>query len=60
MGVRRLEDRNIRKVFMTGQNRSYAVVLPIEHVRALGLKEGREVTVERVGRNLIVSPRLRR
>lgn len=60
MGVRKTEERNIRKLFSTGQNRSIAVVLPIQHVRSLGLKDGSEVTVDKVGRNLIVSPRSRR
>ena len=56
MGVRKIEDRAVRKIFKIGYQRSHAVVLPIEHIRALKWRAGQEVMVVRQGRHLLVRP----
>ena len=57
MAVRKMEDRAIRKLFTIGYNRSYAVVLPIEHIRALGWRNGQQVVVKRQGKTLVIRDR---
>ncbi len=57
MAVRKTEEREIRKLFTIGYNRSYAVVLPIEHIRALGWRNGQQVVVKRQGKTLVISNR---
>ena len=57
MAVRKTEERALRKLFTIGYNRSYAVVLPIEHIRALGWRTGQQVIVKRQGKTLVIRDR---
>ena len=44
MSRRKLEDKNIRKVFKSGS--SYALTLPIEVVRDLKIRKGQKMIVK--------------
>ena len=50
---RKLEDKNIRKIFKSGS--SYAVTLPIEIVRELKIKERRKVVVKKRGKGIFIT-----
>jgi len=50
---RKLEDKNVRKIFKSGD--SYTVTLPIEIVRALKWKEKQKVIVKKRGKGIIVT-----
>ncbi len=50
---RKLEDKNIRKVFK--KNTSYALTLPIDIVRALKIREGQKLVVKQRGSKMIIS-----
>jgi len=46
MARKKLEDRNIRKLSKVGNNKTYAVTLPIESIRKLGWQEKQKLIVE--------------
>ena len=50
---RKLEDKNIRKIFKNGS--SYAVTLPIEIVRELKIKERQKVVVKKRGKGILIT-----
>ncbi len=50
---RKLEDKNIRKIFKSGS--SYAVTLPIEIVRELKIKERQKVVVKKRGKGILIT-----
>lgn len=52
MARRKLEDKNIRKIFKSGS--SYALTLPIEIVSHLNLRKGQKMTVRRSGSKIII------
>lgn len=45
MANRKIEDRNIRKISMSG-GESYSITLPIEYIRRLGWQKKQRVVVE--------------
>ena len=47
MGVRKQSEKNIRKLTKLG-NKSLAVTLPVDLVRALGWKEKQKVVVKKI------------
>lgn len=54
MARRKLEHRNIRKLYRTGRGGSISITLPIELVRSLGWREKQKVTVKQKGKSLII------
>ena len=50
MPRRKLEDRNIRKIFKSGK--SYCVTLQIEIIREFGWKEKQKVVIKKSGKGL--------
>lgn len=52
MSMRKLEDKNIRKIFKTGS--SYAVTLPIEIVGKLKWREKQKLVLRRQGKKIII------
>ena len=56
MGRRRIEERNIRKITKTAGGKSYAITIPIEHMRNLKWQHGQKVVVEQDGDSLTVKP----
>jgi len=53
MSRNKFEDRDVRKLNKTGGS-SYSIVLPIEHIRGFGWREGQKLTVRRDGKRLII------
>ena len=53
MARRRLKDKNIRKIFKSGD--SYAVTIPIEIVRELKWREKQKVVVKKRGKGVIIT-----
>ncbi|MFA5962043.1 MAG: hypothetical protein WC848_05155 [Parcubacteria group bacterium] len=53
MPVRKMEDKNIRKLTKVGKQ-SIAVTIPIELFRALGWREKQKVIVKKSGSKLII------
>ena len=53
MGVRKIGDRNVRKLARLG-NRSLAVTLPVELVAQLGWKHRQKVKVKRVRGGILI------
>jgi antitoxin component of MazEF toxin-antitoxin module len=54
MPVRKMEDKNIRKLTKAGK-KSIAVTIPIEIIRELGWREKQKVVVKKSGSKLVVS-----
>ncbi|MFW6210088.1 MAG: AbrB/MazE/SpoVT family DNA-binding domain-containing protein [Patescibacteria group bacterium] len=54
MARRKLEDREVRKLFRVGRGHTMAVTLPIELVRELRWREKQKVTVTKRGDTLII------
>ena len=52
MSIRKLEDKNIRKILKSGD--SYALTLPIEMVRKLNWRENQKVVVKMRGKSIII------
>jgi bifunctional DNA-binding transcriptional regulator/antitoxin component of YhaV-PrlF toxin-antitoxin module len=52
--MRKLEEKNIRKITKTGKGASFCLTIPIEIVEKLGWKEHQKVVVELKGRHLII------
>ena len=52
MARRKLEDRNVRKIFKSGS--SYALTLPLEIVNDLKIRKGQKVAVKKSGKRIIV------
>lgn len=52
MPRRKLENKNIRKVFKSGA--SYAVTLPIEIIDELGIRKGQKLVVRERGGKIII------
>ena len=50
---RRLEEKNIRKVYKKGA--SYALTLPVEIVRELKIQKGQKMVVKRRGKGILIS-----
>jgi len=50
---RKLEDKNVRKLFKHGD--SYAVTLPMETINEFGWQNKQKVTVKKWGNSLLVS-----
>lgn len=50
---RKLEDKNIRKIFKNGS--SYAVTLPIEIIQDLKIKKGQKVIVKKRGAGIMIT-----
>ncbi len=50
MPRRKLENRNVRKIFKSGK--AYCVTLPIEMIRELGWKEKQKVVFKKRGKGL--------
>jgi len=49
---RKLEDKNIRKVFKSGS--SYAITLPLEIVKELKIREKQKLVVKKSGKKIII------
>lgn len=52
MAIRKLKDRNIRKILKSGD--SYAVTIPIEMIDKLNWKEKQRVVVKMKGKSIII------
>lgn len=52
MTRRKIEDRDIRKIFKSGS--SYAVTIPIEIAGELKIKKGQKVVVKKVGSRIVI------
>jgi len=52
MTRRKIENRNTRKIFKSGE--SYAVTLPVEIIRDLGWREKQKITVKKKGKKIII------
>ncbi len=52
MARRKLEDKNIRKVFKSGS--SYAVTLPMEIIGDLKIRKGQKLVVRKSGKRIII------
>lgn len=52
MVIRKLEDKNIRKILKNGD--SYAVTIPIEMINKLNWREKQKVVVKMKGKSIIV------
>ncbi|HIA91639.1 TPA: AbrB/MazE/SpoVT family DNA-binding domain-containing protein [Candidatus Saccharibacteria bacterium] len=52
MGTRRFEESNIRKLFKSGQGRSYSLTIPIHLIRELRWQDNQELIIERDGNEL--------
>ncbi|MBU2233943.1 AbrB/MazE/SpoVT family DNA-binding domain-containing protein [Patescibacteria group bacterium] len=52
MAIRKLEDKNIRKILKSGD--SYAVTIPIEMLDKLKWREKQKVVVKMKGKSIIV------
>ena len=52
MAVRKLEDKNIRKILKSGD--SYAVMIPVEMINKLRWREKQKVVVKMKGKSIIV------
>ncbi|MCD6436143.1 MAG: AbrB/MazE/SpoVT family DNA-binding domain-containing protein [Clostridiales bacterium] len=52
MTRRKIEDRNIRKVFKSGS--SYALTIPLEIVDNLKIRKGQKLVVKKVGSKIII------
>lgn len=50
---RKLEDKSIRKVYK--KSGSYAVTIPIEIIRELGIREGQKLVIKRKASKIIIS-----
>lgn len=50
---RKLEDRNIRKIFQSGS--SLGITLPAELLRQLKWRKGQKLTVKKQGKGILVS-----
>lgn len=53
MGVRKTEERNVRKLTKVGKT-SLSVTIPVEYLRALGWREKQKVVVKKLGKKLII------
>ena len=45
MSRRDLDERNVRALYKTGDETTYAVSLPIEHIRAMNWQDGQQVVI---------------
>jgi antitoxin component of MazEF toxin-antitoxin module len=54
MARRSLKERNVRKLTRTGRGKSVSVTLPIEFIRELKWQDRQKVTVQKVGKKLII------
>jgi len=54
MARRSLEEKNVRKLFRTGNGESIGVTIPIEYARELGLRAKQKVVVKKYGKKLII------
>jgi len=52
--MRKLKEKNLRKLIKTGRDASMSLTLPIEMVEKLGWKEHQKVVVELKGKHLII------
>lgn len=52
MPRRTLEDRNVRKIFKSGE--SYCMTLPVEMIRELEWREGQKVQVSKRGAKIVI------
>jgi bifunctional DNA-binding transcriptional regulator/antitoxin component of YhaV-PrlF toxin-antitoxin module len=52
--MRKLKEKNIRKLTKTGRGASVCVTLPIEIVDNLGWKEHQKVVVKQSGKKIII------
>mgnify|MGYP003395134090 CR=1 FL=1 len=52
MAIRKLEDKNIRKILKSGD--SYAVTIPIEMLNKLKWREKQKVVVKMKGKRIII------
>ena len=52
MTRRKIQDKNIRKVFKSGS--SYAVTIPLEIVNELKIRKGQKVIVKQSGKRIVI------
>ncbi len=52
--MRKLNEKNIRKITKAGQGRTLGITLPIEIVEKLGWKEHQKVVVKQSGKKIII------
>mgnify|MGYP001619938502 FL=1 len=52
MAIRKLEDKNVRKILKSGD--SYAVTIPIEMLDKLKWREKQKVVVKMKGKSIII------
>ncbi len=52
MTRRKIEDKNIRKVFKSGS--SYAVTIPLEIVDNLKIRKGQKLVVKQRGKKIVI------
>jgi antitoxin component of MazEF toxin-antitoxin module len=52
MTRRKIQDKNIRKVFKSGS--SYAVTIPLEIVDELKIRKGQKVVVKKSGTRIVI------
>lgn len=52
MAIRKLEDKNIRKILKSGD--SYAITIPIEMLNKLKWREKQKVVVKMKGKSIII------
>lgn len=54
MARRKLENRNIRKLYRTGKRGSISVTIPIDLVRSLKWRAGQKVIVKKRGKGVSI------
>ncbi len=54
MGVKKENERHIRKITRVGRGESVALTLPINIVRKLKLRKGQKVVVKLEGKKIII------
>jgi bifunctional DNA-binding transcriptional regulator/antitoxin component of YhaV-PrlF toxin-antitoxin module len=52
--MRKLNEKNIRKITKMGKGRTVGITLPIEIIEKLGWKEHQKVVVKRSGKRIII------
>lgn len=52
--MRKLKDKNIRKITKMGKGRTMGITLPIEIIEKLEWKEHQKVVVKSVGKKIII------
>lgn len=54
MARRTIKDHHVRNLQKTSGGSTYMITLPIEIIHELGWKKGQKLTVEKVGKRLII------